>query len=181
MKFHNLPLEGAFLIDLEKFEDERGFFSRLFCKREFESLNLDSKIVQINDSFNVNKFTLRGIHYQMPPMEETKIVRCVQGSVWDLIIDLRPNSDTFGEWHGEELSANNRKSIYIPKGFGHGFMTLEANTEIIYFHSEYYSSKDERIIRWDDSFFKINWPHTPSKISFRDKEAVDFNKENYIK
>ena len=95
MKFHNLPLEGAFLIELEKFEDERGFFSRLFCKREFESLNLDSKIVQINDSFNVNKFTLRGIHYQIPPMEETKIVRCMQGSVWDLIIDLRPNSRTF--------------------------------------------------------------------------------------
>ena len=127
---------------------------------------------------NKYKGTLRGIHYQLPPKAETKIIRCIKGSLWDVALDLRKNSPTFGQWYGEELSAINRKMMYIPKGFGHAFVTLEDDTELIYLATEPYAPENERIVRWDDSNFSINWPVVPSVISDKDKNAKDF-KESY--
>jgi len=132
----------------------------------------------MNNSLNKFKGTLRGIHYQLYPKAETKIVRCIKGSLWDVALDLRSNSPTFGKWHGEELSATNRKMMYIPKGFGHAFVTLEDDTELIYLATEAYSPENERIVRWDDSKFSIEWPIEPTVISDKDKSAKDF-KESY--
>ena len=131
MKFLELPLKGAYLIDLEKKEDERGFFARFYCENEYKDLNLDSQVVQINNSFNKYKGTMRGIHYQLPPKAETKVVRCIKGSLWDVILDLRKESPTFGKWYGEILSADNRRMMYVPKGFGHAFITLEEIEKIM--------------------------------------------------
>ena len=181
MRFTELPLSGAFVIELEKNEDERGFFARFFCRNEYEELGLDSEILQINNSFSRYKGTLRGIHYQLPPMAEVKIVRCVTGAIWDLIVDLREKSPTFGEWFGIDLSANNRKMMYVPKGFGHGNISLEDNTEIIYLVTERYSSSHERIARWDDQKFGIEWPLKPIEISDKDKSAPDFNVDYHFK
>ena len=129
----------------------------------------------MNNSLNRYKGTLRGIHYQLPPKSETKIVRCIKGSLWDVALDLRKDSPTFGNWFGEELSANNRKMMYIPKGFGHAFITLEDDTEIIYLATEFYSSENERIVRWDDSRFSISWPIEPKVMSDKDSTAPDFD------
>lgn len=168
MKFTPLPLPGAFLIDLEKRGDDRGFFARLFCVDEFKAHGLESKVIQTNNSFSVEKGTLRGLHYQLPPKEETKIVRCLSGSLYDVVLDLRKESPTFGQWYGAELSAKNRNMMYVPRGFAHGFITLEPDTEILYMVSEFYSKELERGIRWDDPAFKIAWPETPKVISERD-------------
>jgi len=175
MIFYKTYLEGAFTIELEKRGDERGFFARFFCIKEFEALNLDSRIVQINNSFSKDKGTLRGIHYQLSPKEETKIVRCIKGSLWDVIVDLRPNSPTFLKWFGAELNEENRKMMFVPKGFGHGFITLSENTEALYLVTAFYSPENERGIRWNDSKINIKWPSTPIIISEKDKNHPDFN------
>jgi len=125
MRFTETPLPGAYLVDLEKREDDRGFFARAFCVEEFGRLGLETGIVQINNSLSARKGTLRGMHYQLPPMAETKIVRCLRGSFFDAIIDLRPGSPSFKRWFGETLSADNRRALYVPKGFAHGILTLE--------------------------------------------------------
>lgn len=174
MKFTPIPLRGAYLIDLEKKEDERGFFARLFCQEEFASHGLETKIIQINNSLSKEKGTLRGLHYQLPPQEETKLVRCLSGSLYDMILDIRKDSPTFGKSFGTTLSKENRQMMYVPRGFAHGFLTLEPNTEILYFVSAPYSQQLERGIRWNDPFFALSWPEQPQVISERDNSHPDF-------
>jgi len=182
MIFKETLLKGAFIIELEKLEDDRGFFARSFCKREFEAHGLDSQFVQCNISFNKKKGTLRGMHYQAAPYEEAKLVRCVRGSIYDVIIDLRPDSPTYCKWTGVELAAHcsqltahSYTMLYIPKGFAHGFLTLVDNTEVFYQMSEFYSPDHVRGFRWDDSAFGIEWPSGVQVISDRDRSYPDFN------
>lgn len=175
MIFNETLLKGAYTIELEKRGDERGFFARFFCINEFEALNLDSKIVQINNSLSKDIGTLRGIHYQLEPKAETKIIRCIRGSLWDVIVDLRVDSPTFLKWYGAELNEENRKMMLVPKGFGHGFITLSENTEALYLVTEFYSPENERGIRWNDTKIGIQWPINPEIISEKDKNHPDFN------
>jgi dTDP-4-dehydrorhamnose 3,5-epimerase len=181
MKFIETPLTGAYVIDLEKKEDDRGFFARAFCKKEYSEFNLPIDICQINNSLSKRKGTLRGMHFQITPKSEDKIVRCIKGAIYDIIIDLRPNSSTFCKWYGLELNEENRKTLFVPKGFAHGNISLVDNSELLYFVTEYYSSKHERGIRWDDSFFNIKWPIIPVEISDKDKNHKDFNRNEYLK
>ena len=177
MKFIRTSLEGAYLIGLDKYEDERGFFARIFCKSEFEEMGLSSKFIQVNNSLTRYKGTIRGMHYQLEPSAEVKIVRCIRGSLYDAIIDLRPDSSSFGEWFGSELSAENRQMMYVPKGFAHGFLTLEDNTETFYFASSSYSPDLERGIRYNDPYFGIEWPIPVTQSSQKDGECPDFDPE----
>lgn len=174
MKFIPIPLKGAYLIDIEKLEDERGFFARAFCTEDFIEQGLEGSFIQLNNSFSVKKGTLRGLHYQLAPMQETKIVRCVKGAFYDVILDLREESETFGKSFGEVLSAENRRMMYVPKGFAHGFYTLEDETEVIYMVSQYYSPELERGVRWNDPAFAIRWPGEPQVISERDRRHADY-------
>ena len=169
MIFKSLPLEGAYLINLEKIEDGRGFFARLFCKDEFNNIGLNFNIVQINNSLNAQKGTLRGLHFQCQPKAEDKVVRCVRGSIWDVIVDLRENSPTYGKWFGEKLTQKNRTMMHVPKGFSHGFQTLCDNVEIIYFHTQYYNKDCERGLYYNDTDVGIQWPLPVTQISERDK------------
>jgi dTDP-4-dehydrorhamnose 3,5-epimerase len=174
MKF--IPvLEGAFVIELDKKGDERGFFARLFCNKEFEKAGLEKQFVQVNNSLSVDKGTLRGMHYQLPPKAETKLVRCIKGALFDVIVDLRHSSKTFGKWYGQELNEHNRTMMYVPKGFAHGFVTLEKNSEVIYLVSDYYDPKLERGLRWDDPILKISWPIQPTVISEKDSKHANFD------
>jgi dTDP-4-dehydrorhamnose 3,5-epimerase len=173
--FSETKLKGAFVIDLEKLEDERGFFGRLWDKKEFEIRRLDSDLVQCSTSFNKKKGTLRGLHYQKPPHEETKIVRCTRGKIFDVIVDLRRNSKTFKDWIGVELSEENYKMIYIPKGFAHGFQTLTDNTEVFYQISQYFMQEYSSGLRWNDTAFNIEWPFaSPTIISEKDSSYSNF-------
>lgn len=180
MKFTELSLKGAYIIDLDKKGDERGFFARAYCENEFSELDMDTNIVQINNSLSKYKSTLRGVHYQLPPKAETKIVRCIKGSLWDVIVDMRNDSVTFGQWYGEELTAENRRMMYVPKGFGHAFITLEDNSEVLYFVTEFYAPEYERTVRWDDPKFGIKWPLQPQIISDKDKVAPNFDKHYHL-
>lgn len=177
MKFLPLDLTGAFLIDLEKRGDDRGFFARFFCENEFAQHGLVTRFVQINNSLTSKKGTLRGMHYQLPPAAEVKVVRCTRGALYDVILDLRPHSQTFGRWFGEELTAENRRMMYVPEGFGHGFVTLEPDTEAIYLVSAPYSPAAERGIRYDDPKFGMRWPLTPTEISDKDRSWPDYSPE----
>jgi len=181
MKFTETPLKGAFVIELEKREDERGFFARYFCEREYAEHGLSTHFVQINNSLAVHKGTLRGMHYQLAPKAETKVVRCLSGALWDCIIDLRPDSETFGQHHAVELSAHNRTMFYVPKGFAHGFITLQDNTEALYLVDEFYAPQQERGIRFDDPRFGIEWPLAPSVLSDKDKGHPGFDPEVHLK
>lgn len=174
MIFTETKLKGAYLIDIEPIADERGFFARSWCRREFEEHGLNPDFVQCNISFNKQKGTLRGMHYQTAPHHEAKIVRCTRGSLFDVIIDLRKDSETFKEWLGVELSADNRRMIYIPVGFAHGFQTQEDKTEVFYQMSEFYYSECAGGLRWDDPAFKINWPDGERIISNRDRSFTDY-------
>jgi dTDP-4-dehydrorhamnose 3,5-epimerase len=175
MIFTETPIPGAFLIDLEKRGDERGFFARAFCEREFAAHHLVSHFVQANNSLSAQKGTLRGMHYQLPPKAETKLVRCIKGALYDLILDLRPGSPTFGQSFGAELSAENRRMMYVPKGFGHGLITLTDDTEALYLVDEFYSPECERGVRWNDPKFKLAWPLAPVVISEKDAGHRDFD------
>lgn len=180
MIFHKLKLEGAYRIDLEPREDERGFFARAWCQQEFAAHGLETRIVQSNLSYNRHKGTLRGMHYQTPPYEEVKLVRCIRGSIFDVIIDLRPGSPTFKQWVGVELTATNRQMLYVPKGFAHGFQTLEDDTEVFYHVSEFYTPGAERGVRWNDPSFRIEWPNVEKRIlSPKDQSWPDFVPERY--
>ena len=181
MKFTETPLKGAYTIDLEKKGDDRGFFARFFCKNELAEQGLNNEIVQINNSLSQHKGTLRGMHYQLPPYEEDKIVRCLHGSLYDVIIDLRQDSPTFGRWFGEELTEENRKMMYVPKGFAHGLVTLQPDTEILYLVTQYYAPDYERGIRWNDPKFNIQWPIEPVEISEKDRNHPDFDPELHLK
>lgn len=174
MKFVETSLKDAYLIDLDLKEDQRGFFARLFCAEEFQELGLESNFVQVNNSASSQPYTLRGMHYQIAPSEEVKIVRCIQGSIYDVIIDIRPASPTFKQAFGAVLNSNNRTMMYVPRGFAHGFLSLEPYSELLYLVSTPYSKEAERGIRWNDPSFKIAWPHAPKYISERDQQHEDF-------
>jgi len=175
MIFNRTPLADAFLIDLEKLGDERGFFARAFCEQEFAAQGLAPRFVQINNSLSADKGTLRGMHYQLAPKAETKLVRCIRGALWDVILDLRPDSPSFGQHFGAELSADNRRMMYVPKGFAHGFITLQDDTEAFYFVDEPYAPEVERGIRWNDPRFGIEWPTEPVVLSDKDRDQRDFD------
>ena len=174
MIFTEIQLNGAFLIDLQRFEDERGFFARSWCKREFDQQGLRSEFVQCNISFNRKRATLRGMHYQSAPYEEIKLVRCTRGAIYDVIIDLRPVSQTFRKWFSIELTDDNRKMLYIPEGFAHGFLTLEDNTEVFYQMSEFYAPGHAMGVRWNDPAFNITWPIDVKVISDKDNRFPNY-------
>jgi len=165
-------LDGVFEIDPELITDDRGFFSRLYCKRDFSRFSLNSDWVQCNNSYNKEERTLRGLHLQTNPFSEVKLVRCISGIIWDVVVDLRVSSKTFGRWHGVELSSANRKMMYVPHGCAHGFITLTNDTEIIYAVSEYYSPAHEKTLLWSDTDVSISWPETPRILSDKDKSGL---------
>ena len=173
MIFLQTELMGACIVELEKLEDERGYFARSWCQREFEAQGLDTRLVQCNISMNRKSGTLRGMHFQVPPFAEAKLVRCTRGALFDVIIDLRPDSPSFLKWIGVELTVDNGKMMYIPKGFAHGFLTLEDDTEIFYQMSEFYAPECARGVRWDDPLFGIRWPRNVTVISDRDATYPD--------
>jgi dTDP-4-dehydrorhamnose 3,5-epimerase len=175
MIFTETRLQGAFIIELERLSDERGFFARSFSEDDFNAHGLNPFIVQCNVSFNHKKGTLRGMHYQVDPHPEVKLVRCTMGSIYDVIVDLRPASPTFKQWVAVELSAENRRMLYIPAGMAHGFQTFEDNSEVFYQMGESYHPECARGVRWDDPVFGIEWPSAQHRIlSPRDREYPDF-------
>ena len=174
MRFVSLPLPGAFLIEPEPISDDRGFFARIFCREEFAAHGLDHELVQCSVSFNKRKGTLRGMHYQKPPHEETKLVRCTMGAIRDVIVDLRRDSLTYLRWAGVDLSAENRSTLYVPRGFAHGFVTLADNSEVFYQMSRFFEPGSAAGVRWNDPAFGIEWPGDVSVISDRDRNYPDF-------
>lgn len=177
MKFTETKLKGAFVLEINKLEDERGFFGRSWCMNELKEHGLNTSIAQANTSFSKKKGTLRGMHYQNDPHQETKLIRCTRGSIYDVIIDLRPNSPTYKEWFGIELTQDNYKMLYVPEDFAHGFITLENDTEVTYLVTEFYTPGAEAGIRWNDSQFAVKWPLNPEVISEKDKIHPDFIKK----
>jgi dTDP-4-dehydrorhamnose 3,5-epimerase len=175
MIFQETKLKGVFEIHLEPKADDRGFFARSFCRQEFEQHGLNPVTVQCSVSFNEKKGTLRGLHYQAHPHPETKLLRCTQGAIYDVIVDLRPSSLTFKDWIGVILTAANHHMIYVPAGCAHGFLTLEERTEIFYQMSESYYPELSRGVRWDDPAFHIDWPAQPVIMSDRDRTYPDFH------
>ena len=169
MIFNSTFIKDLFTVELDLFRDDRGWFARTFCKEEFTEAGLEVEWVQMNHSYTAKKATLRGMHFQNPPYVEIKLVRCISGSVYDVAIDLRKDSSTFLKWFGTELSAENKRMIYIPEGFAHGFLTLTDNCEIIYHHSNYYTPEAEGGIKFDEPMIDINWPLAVNEISERDK------------
>lgn len=175
MKFNKTSISGAYLIELEKIGDERGFFARAWCQNEFQGHNLVTRFVQCNLSFNKRRNTLRGMHYQSAPLEEVKLVRCTRGAVFDVIIDLRPESPTYLKWIGVELISDNYNMLYVPEGFAHGYLTLTIEAEIFYLVSQFYSPDHERGVRWNDPIFRIDWPIDGDLvISEKDNNWPDF-------
>ncbi len=174
MIFNETKLHGVFVIDIEKLEDERGFFATSWNDEVFKQHDLESKFTESDISFNKKKGTLRGLHYETPPYEREKLVRCTQGKIFDVVLDLRPISPTFKQWISTELSADNYKMNYIPKGCAHGFQTLEDNSETLYLISHVYDSEYSQIVRWNDNSFEINWPLSPTIMSKRDSTCLDF-------
>jgi dTDP-4-dehydrorhamnose 3,5-epimerase len=172
--FTETKLPGAFVIELEKHADQRGFFARTFCQEEFKARGLNPEVLQCNVSFNKRKGTLRGMHFQTAPFAEAKLVRCTAGSIYDVIIDLRPSSPAFKQYFAVELSAENHKMLYIPEEFAHGFQTLEDDTEVFYQMSQNFSAEHGRGVRWDDPAFGIKWPEDERIIVERDRKYSDF-------
>lgn len=170
MIFQELEIAGVYLITPVKNEDERGFFARTFCEREFREIGLCTSFVQCNLSYNTKKGTLRGMHYQAAPYEEVKIVSCPKGAVYDVALDIRSNSPTFGKWISRELNEDNHEMLYLPKGIAHGFQTLEDDTLVYYQIGAYYEPKAARGIRYDDPRYAIQWPFEEKILSNRDKE-----------
>ena len=168
MNFTAAKLEGVYIIEPVLFEDERGWFARTFCKNEFAEIGHTKEWVQINHSFTNKKGTIRGMHYQLPPFSEIKLVRCIAGSIFDVVIDLRKDSATYLQWFGIELSAKNKKMIYIPEGFAHGFQTLSDDSELIYHHSQFYTPGVEGGIGYDDPKINIKWREEVAMVSVRD-------------
>lgn len=172
MKFIETLLSGAYIVTPEPFEDDRGFFTRVFCKNEFKETGLKAEFVQINHSKNNLPGTLRGLHYQKPPFAESKLVRCIKGSVLDIIVDIRNGSPSFLKYFQIELSSENMKMLFIPEGFAHGFQTLQPNTELLYHHTAFYTPGYEGAIRYNDPALNIQWPVTTKVISEKDKNHL---------
>ena len=174
--FQETKLKGAFVIDPEKFADARGFLARSFSQREFESRGLNPRIAECNISFSSYAHTIRGMHWQNPPHAQVKLVRCTKGAIYDVIIDLRPESPTFKQWIGETLTEENRVMLYVPEGFAHGFQTLKASSEVFYQVSHVYAPQSEGGVRWNDPAFAIDWPAMDGvTINARDQSFPDFN------
>lgn len=171
MIFTSTPLDGVMLIDLEPKKDERGFFSRYYCENTFAQQGLNTRWVQVNDSLSIQKATLRGLHFQTEPYAEVKLIRCVQGCIWDVVVDIRPTSPTFRKYFGAQLSDQNRTMMYVPEGFAHGFVTLQENCEIIYMVSEFYNPQAENTLLWCDIEIDISWPVKPAVISEKDQHG----------
>jgi dTDP-4-dehydrorhamnose 3,5-epimerase len=169
MTFTPTSLPGSFVIGLEPLTDERGWFTRYFCQREFNAIGHSKEWVQMNHSMSIRKATIRGMHFQVAPFREIKLVRCVHGAVFDVIVDLRKGSDTFLKWFGAELSAENKKMIYIPEGFAHGFQCLSDDCELLYHHTEFYQPGFEAGIRYDDPLLGIDWPLPVTIVSGKDQ------------
>lgn len=175
MRFVETELAGAYVIDLDPIEDERGFFARAWCRRELEGQGLSAELAQCNLSLSRRKGTLRGMHYQEPPHAEIKLVRCVRGAIYDVIVDLRRDSPTYTRWFAAELSADNRRALYVPEGFAHGFQTLADDTETFYMISAEHAPAAARGVRWDDTAFEIEWPEREhALLSERDRSWPDF-------
>lgn len=169
MKIKPITLRDAFVIEPGPFKDDRGLFARIFCRNELQDILRDKNIVQINHSITRQKGAIRGMHFQRSPKAEIKMVKCLVGAVFDVIVDLRKLSPTFGKWHGEKLSPNNMKMMYIPEGFAHGFQTLEEESQLLYLHTEFYSPEYEGGVRFDDPDLAIDWPLPPAMISEKDR------------
>jgi len=175
MIFKETRLEGAFIVEMEPIRDNRGFFARAWCQKEFEDHGLVSCFVQNNVTYSARRGTLRGLHYQIPPHEEPKLVRCTQGAIYDVIVDLRPESLTYMQWLGVELTSENRKMIYMPGGFAHGYQILMDHTEVFYQVGAFYAPEYEQGFRWDDPVFSIDWPiNPPVVLSEKDKHWPDY-------
>lgn len=178
MIFKETKLKGAFIIEPQKLTDERGFFARGWCQKEFELHGLVPRVVQANISFNYKKGTLRGLHYQVAPYQETKLVRCTRGAIYDVVVDLRPESPTYRKWVGAELTATNHHMLFVPQGFAHGYQTLEDESEVFYQVSEFYTPGAERGARYNDPAFEIQWPLEVSVISGKDASWADFRTDS---
>jgi dTDP-4-dehydrorhamnose 3,5-epimerase len=174
MIFIETKLKGAYLIDIDYHEDERGFFGRSWCQQEFEAQGLNSRLVQCNISFNKKRGTLRGMHYQIAPFTEAKLVRCTKGAIYDVIIDLRSDSPTYKQWLSVELNDEKHHAVYVPEYFAHGFQTLEDNTEVLYQMSEFYHPECARGVRWNDPLFGIKWIYNPPIVSLNDSKYLDY-------
>jgi dTDP-4-dehydrorhamnose 3,5-epimerase len=174
---HKKNIGGLCSIEPKSLIDDRGYFERLFCENEFREIGLNKRIVNINHSFTGKQGSVRGIHFQYPPFAETKIVVCIKGSVWDIAVDIRKNSPTFLQWHGEILSGEKRNMIYIPEGFAHGFQTLTDDCELLYFHTEFYNKESENGLRYDDPALKINWKIPITSVSEKDAQFSLINSE----
>ena len=175
MKYQPTDVEGAFVVSLEPRGDERGFFARVFCGEEFLRQGLDGTVSQVNTSASAQAGTLRGMHYQVAPYGEAKLVKCIRGAVFDVVLDLREGSPTFGRWAAAALTPENRLMLYAPKGCAHGFLTLEDDTEMLYTASSPYQGPAERVVRWNDPKFAIGWPRDPSVLSPKDQDAGDYD------
>lgn len=169
MRFHPTPLGGAFVVEPARIEDGRGFFARSFCQEEFRARGLSPVVAQCNLSWNRRKGTLRGLHFQLSPHEEAKLVRCTRGAIWDVIVDLRDDSPTRLRWHAVELSADNRLGFYVPEGFAHGFQTLQDDSEVLYQMAEFYHPDLARGVPWNDPKIGIAWPLADPILSERDR------------
>lgn len=180
MRFTETPLSGVFVIDLEPRGDDRGFFARMFDVAEFEANGLETRFVQFNTSFSRTKHTFRGMHYQLGESAEVKVVKAIRGELLDIVLDLRPQSPTFGEWYAAPLSADNRTMMYVPAGCAHGFLSLTDDVEMMYFVSNYYDPAAERIVRRDDPRFGITLPFEPAVASEKDASAPDFDPEWHL-
>jgi dTDP-4-dehydrorhamnose 3,5-epimerase len=176
MKFTETKLPGSYIIEIDKIMDERGFFGRSWCATEMEQHGLKNTIAQINTSRSKNKGTLRGLHYQVAPYQECKMIRCTKGAIFDVIVDLRPDSSTFLQWFGTELTEDNQRALYSPEGFAQGFITLEDNTEITYFTSQRYVPGYDWGVRWNDPQITIELPINVAAISDKDRNWPDFTK-----
>ena len=175
VQFSATALPDVWAIQLEPLGDERGAFMRLWGAEEFASHGISKPLVACNLSTNTSDGTLRGMHFQVPPYAEAKVVQCARGAIYDVVIDLRKNSPTFCRWHGEVLSETNRRALYVPEGLAHGFLTLDPASEVLYFMTAPYSGEHARGVRWDDPAFRIEWPDTPSVVSERDLAFPDFD------
>ena len=174
MIFTETYLKGAYVIKSEPLKDDRGFFARSFCQEEFAVHGLNPRIAQCNVSYNKKKGTIRGMHYQVAPYEETKLVSCIRGAIYDVILDLRSDSTTYCKWFAVELTAENNWMVYVPNGFAHGFQTLEDDTTVFYLMSESYHPESAKGVRWNDEIFKIEWVISEQSLSERDRTFPDF-------